>query len=65
MLRNLKDLENYRIHATDGDMSRDSIKKAPPYDPNSDWDRDQEIELYRHYDRDGYWAGSRLHETQV
>jgi hypothetical protein len=47
------------------DLSRDSIKTAPIYDANAAWGRDQELALYRHHGRSGYWAGSTLHETEV
>ena len=47
------------------DLSRDSIKTAPIYDPALDWSREQELDLYRHYGRSGYWAGSRLLETEI
>jgi hypothetical protein len=45
------------------DLSRDSIKNAPPYDSSVDWSRDQELDLYRHHGRSGYWAESAMHET--
>jgi sporulation protein YlmC with PRC-barrel domain len=38
------------------DLSRDSIKDAPPYDVDAALTRDQELALYRHYSRSGYWA---------
>ena len=47
------------------DLSRESIKNAPPYDSTSDWGRDQELSLYRHYGRSGYWAGSTGLETEI
>lgn len=42
------------------DLTWESIKNAPPYDANSDWGRDEEVGLYRHHDRSGYWAGTTL-----
>jgi hypothetical protein len=47
------------------DLSRESIKKAPPYESTSDWGRDQELTLYRHYGRSGYWAGSTVLGTEI
>ena len=47
------------------DLSRESIRNAPPYDSTSDWGRDQEMELYRHYGRSGYWAGSSEYATEL
>ncbi|MFM9916160.1 MAG: PRC-barrel domain-containing protein [Rhizobacter sp.] len=40
------------------DLSRESIKNSPAYDATADWSRDQDLSLYRHYGRRGYWAGS-------
>ncbi len=47
------------------DLSRESIKNAPPYHTTSDWGREQELNLYRHYGRSGYWAGSTALETAI
>jgi hypothetical protein len=47
------------------DLSREAIKDAPPYDSASAWGRDQEMKLYRHYDRSEYWAGERTFETEI
>lgn len=40
------------------DFSCDAIKDAPAYDPGVPWSREHERDLYRHYHRNGYWAGS-------
>jgi hypothetical protein len=37
------------------DLSRDSIKRSPEYDPATMINRDYETRLYRHYSRPGYW----------
>jgi hypothetical protein len=47
------------------DLSRDSIKNAPPYDSTTYWGRNQERILYGHYGRAGYWAGSSVLETEI
>jgi len=47
------------------DLGRESIKNAPPYDSASDWSRDHDFRLYRHYGRGGSWAGSPLLETEI
>ena len=47
------------------DVSRESIKTAPVYDPAADWSRDLELNLYRHYGRNGYWTGSTVQETEI
>jgi hypothetical protein len=47
------------------ELSRESIQNAPPYDPTVDWSRAQERALYLHYGSSGYWAGSRLLETEL
>jgi hypothetical protein len=45
------------------DLSRETIKNAPPYDSAADWSREQELSLYRHYGRNGYWADGSLFDT--
>jgi len=40
------------------DLSREAIQNAPPYDATLDWRREQELVLYRHHGRRGYWPGS-------
>jgi hypothetical protein len=117
MLRSMKNLENYVISATDGDighlrdfyfdddawvvryfvvnagnwldrhkvliapqwitgvhwndqtvsvdLSRESIKGAPHYDPTQPWSREQDERLYQHYRRTGFWAGNARLETQI
>ncbi len=47
------------------DLTREAIKSAAPYNPDAGWSRDQELDLYRHYGRSGYWAGSTLLETEI
>ncbi len=48
----------------DVDLSRDAIQKAPTYDPQRDWSRDQDLSLYRHYGRSSaYWPGSPVLES--
>jgi ferredoxin len=41
--------------ATHGNLSSEIIKWSPEYTPES-LNRECEIELQRHYDRQGYWA---------
>ncbi len=40
------------------DLSRAAINSAPPYDSAFEWRSDHERELFRHFHRTGYWAGS-------
>ena len=40
------------------DLSRESVKDAPVYDPDAMWSRELDRSLYQHYGRAGYWAGS-------
>lgn len=37
-------------------LTRQSIKDAPPYHSGATLDRDEEISLHKHYKRAGYWA---------
>ena len=36
-------------------MTRNAIRNAPEWDASLPPDRDQEVEIYKHYDRTGYW----------
>jgi len=36
-------------------LTRQAIKEAPPYDPSRRLDRSDEHEIYKHYQRAGYW----------
>ena len=47
------------------DLSRESIKNSPPYDAATDWSREQDLSLYRHYGRSGYWAGDSALESVI
>jgi hypothetical protein len=38
------------------DLTRAQVLGAPNYNPGSDFDREQEIGVYGHYGRPGYWA---------
>jgi len=42
------------------DLSRDAIKDAPAYDPDVPWNRAEELGLYRHYRRNGYWVAGAV-----
>lgn len=39
------------------DLLRGTIEQAPDYDPHSLITRDYEINLFKHYSREGYWEG--------
>ncbi len=47
------------------DLSRESIKEAPPYDPDMAWNRGLDLSLYGHYGRVGRWNGSTVRTTEV
>lgn len=36
-------------------LTQQSVKNAPPYDPTVELDREQEMNIHKHYDRPGYW----------
>jgi uncharacterized protein YrrD len=40
-------------------LDRNAIKTSPPYDGSSALNRDAEVVIYNHYDRDGYWQEKR------
>ena len=37
------------------DVTRDTVQRAPEYDPAIDYSRLHEASLHRHYERPGYW----------
>lgn len=43
-------------------LSRESVKKAPRYDPEKEWDRELDISLYKHYEQPGYWMDRSAQE---
>jgi hypothetical protein len=46
-------------------LTRQSVKDAPPYHSAATLDRDGEISLHKHYERAGYWADEvRLENAQ-
>ena len=47
------------------DLSRESIKTAPPYDAVLNWSDDQAVKLSEHYRRSNYRAGNNLLETEI
>ncbi len=46
-------------------LSREFIKNAPAYDAAAELTRDQELSLYRHYGRRGYWTDTTAPETKL
>lgn len=46
-------------HSVSVNLSRESIKTSPTFDSAVDWDRDNEMRLYRHHCRYADWAGGR------
>ncbi len=46
-------------------LTREAIKAAPEYTDESPMTRDFEGGLFRHYDRDGYWAHETTRHTSV
>jgi hypothetical protein len=46
------------------DLSLESIKNAPAFEPALGWSRKQELDLYRHYGRNGYWADTAVLESE-
>lgn len=47
------------------DLTRESVKLAPPYDSAAELNREREMGLYGHYGRRGYWAGSAGLEREI
>ena len=47
------------------DLSREAVKGAPRYDPDTAWSRERDESLYQHYRRTGYWASSPVLESEI
>lgn len=47
------------------DLTRESIKGAPPYESAARFDREHETDLYRHHARRGYWDPHVIHDDGV
>jgi len=46
-------------------LTRQAVKDAPPYDSAGLLNRLQEMGIYEHYGRDGYWAGEVKREAAI
>jgi hypothetical protein len=46
-------------------LTRQAVKDAPPYDAAVQLDRDQELGIYKHYGRPGYWVGEEKREAAI
>jgi|SRR5450830_380824 len=46
-------------------LTLDSVKNAPSYDPKKEWSRQLDIQLYQHYNRVGYWTDTTAHEESI
>ncbi|MFT5390438.1 MAG: hypothetical protein ACI8PT_000623 [Gammaproteobacteria bacterium] len=45
------------------ELTRQAVKDAPPYDSTAQLDRTQEMGIYEHYGRPGYWAAEAKREV--
>ena len=46
-------------------LTRQAVKDAPPYDSAAQLDREQEMGIYKHYGRPGYWAAETKREAAL
>jgi hypothetical protein len=46
-------------------VTQQTVKGAPSYDPTQPLGRQQEMQLYKHYGRPGYWANAEMRETDI
>jgi hypothetical protein len=46
-------------------LSRQTIKDAPPYDSTIPLDRNMELGIHNHYGRTGYWANEEKREIEL
>jgi hypothetical protein len=49
---------NWDDHVVAVDVTRDAVRGAPRYEPSSQLGRDEEMRLYAHHRRPGYWDRS-------
>ena len=54
---------NWNDETVSVDLTRQAVKDAPAYDSSAPLDRQQEIDIYKHYGHPGYWAGDDKHES--
>jgi len=47
------------------DLDRETIKRAPEYDPAAPVTRNYEAELYQHYNREPYWISQGAHSSHT
>jgi hypothetical protein len=45
------------------DLSRESIMTAPTYDSTDVWGDEEDLALYKHYGRSGYWSGVKREDS--
>ncbi len=41
------------------DLTREDVQSAPHFDSSTELNREQEMALYEHYGKQGYWSGTR------
>ncbi len=46
-------------------LTRQSVQDAPPYESTAQLDRAQEMAVYKHYERAGYWASDLRRDTGI
>jgi sporulation protein YlmC with PRC-barrel domain len=44
-------------------LTRQAVQDAPPYDPTVQLDREQEIDIFKHYGHPGYWIDEANHKS--
>lgn len=53
------DSMNWSAQSVHVGLSRESVRQSPSYDATVEWSREQDMGLYGHYGRSGYWDGRR------
>jgi hypothetical protein len=49
---------NWQDRTVRMDLSRDEVKKSPPYDHSHPLDREHEIQIHDYYNRPYYWESA-------
>ena len=64
-LRSCETVVGYHLHARDGELSRESVKAAPPCDSSIHLDRQHEAGLQTHHGRPPYWKADATLEQEI
>jgi hypothetical protein len=53
------------IGAVSVNLTRQAVKDAPPYDSMAQLNREQEVNIFKHYGHHGYWEDEVKREAAI